>query len=174
VVENVRIFPFLGIEYRMTEHFEMPERKLNRLKGYDYSLPGYYFVTFFVHNRACIFGMINDDEMYLSASGKIIHYWWHCLPDTFPDIELDTFVIMPDHIHGVIRLLPECCDGSKPPSLSKIIQWFKSMTTNKVGGEIKKKLWHRSFHDHIIRNENELNLIRQYIIDNPKNWHPQK
>ncbi|MBZ0201506.1 MAG: transposase [Ignavibacteria bacterium] len=186
----------------------MKFRKRNRLKGFDYSSNNGYFVTICVHNHHHLFAEIKNEESVLSASGTMISKWWGELDDKFPEIVLDQFIIMPNHIHGIIFLFNEHLVGddlrvvpeNKPVpddlrvvpdrivpgnsekqtriSLSRVIQWFKTMTTNEYIRGVKeniyppfdKHLWQRSFYDRIIRNEKELENIRNYILYNPLKW----
>ncbi|MBI1281029.1 MAG: hypothetical protein GC179_23085 [Anaerolineaceae bacterium] len=160
-------------------------RKPTRLQGYDYSQNGAYFVTICTQNRVNLFGEIHADEMNPNRSGEMIMYWWHKLQDKFPAIELDKVVLMPNHLHGIIVLfedLPKQGAHAGAPlqsrRLDEIMQWFKTMTTNAYIRGVKEqawetfpgKLWQRSFHDHIIRNEYDLNTHRQYILSNPARW----
>lgn len=172
------------------------ERKLNRLKGYDYSQDGFYFVTICVQDRKCFFGDVKNGQMELSIVGKEAEKCWLEIPNHFPDAKLDEFVVMPNHLHGIIVI--KCsinyqqtvnCRGvqlnaptSKPDNyysrispqkntLSVIIRTYKAAVTRwcrNNGFEYFK--WQRNYHDHIIRSEKELNAIRQYITDNPLNW----
>jgi len=120
----------------------------------------------------------------------MIEKWWQELRNKFANIELDEWMVMPNHFHGIIQIVGadlRVCPGNNEgehtgsplrSSVSTIIQWFKTMTTNEyirgVKSEIfppfNKNIWQRNYHEHIIRDENELNRIREYIINNPKNW----
>ena len=151
-----------------------------RLKGYDYSRVGAYFITICTHNRELLFGEIKTK--------MIIQKWWDKLPDKFPSIQIDQFIIMPNHIHGIIFITsvgadPSVCPNQGQshriaPTLATAVQWFKTMTTNdyiKVCRSrntklFQKKLWQRNYYEHIIRNETDLSSIRQYITDNPAKW----
>jgi putative transposase len=167
-------------------------RRSIRLQGYDYSQAGAYFVTMCTQNRELLF--VADEVV------DMIQRWWNKLPEKFPGVETDAFVIMPNHSHGIIvtvgvnpRVDPGQTreygqtHGSAPtnpaptndaPTLGTIIQWFKTMTTNEYIRGVKElnwppfpgKLWQRNYYEHIIRNDRELNAIRQYIIDNPAKW----
>jgi putative methionine-R-sulfoxide reductase with GAF domain/REP element-mobilizing transposase RayT len=118
--------------------------------------------------------------MHLSPIGKIVSEYWKQIPDHHTDVTLDEFVVMPNHVHGIITIVgarhasPNSVKpGPKPRSLGSIIGSFKSAVTKKVD-EIRNSsgasLWQRNYYEHIIRNERELNLIRQYIISNPLQW----
>ena len=156
----------------------LPQRKSPRLKGYDYSQEGAYFVTICTQLRFSLFGTIHESSMILNDAGKMLEHWWKELPNKFSDMQLlDYWVIMPNHFHGIV-----CLNRSKEQkeisSLPEIIRWFKTMTTNAYIRGVKeyqwqqfpKKLWQRSYHDRIIRNESDLNRIREYVISNPALW----
>ncbi len=171
-------------------------RKSNRLQRYDYSQAGYYFVTICTQHRKCLFGEIVEGHMIVNEAGKIIVRWWDETKNKFPNIELDEFVIMPNHVHGIIAIvgadLRVCPDSTEQDTtdkrskqgehigspLQEIIQWFKTMTTNEyiqgvksgIFPPFKKRLWQRSFYDHVIRDEQSLNDVREYIQNNPLDW----
>lgn len=152
----------------------LPERKPLRLPGYDYSLPGTYYVTIVTFNRLCLFGYISDTQMCLNPIGKMLENQWLHLPKRFANLEIDEFVIMPNHFHGVITLLN---DASPTPTLATIIRAFKSSTTYRwhlirSGGE--GPLWQRNYYEHIIRSEQDLDRARQYIRSNPTAWEQDK
>ncbi len=152
------------------------QRKILRLQDYDYSQSGGYFVTLCVHQKMCYFGSIIDGKLQLNDVGRMIDYWWREIQNKYQTVVLDEYIIMPNHIHAIIFL----DDNPKmvAKSLSNIIQWFKTMTTNAYIHGVKEsgwqryeqRLWQRSFYDHIIRSEEALNRIRQYILLNPENW----
>ena len=175
-------------------------RRSIRLQGYDYSQPGGYFVTLVTQEHASLFGTIRNEEMILNAAGETVVKWWQELPNKFTLVSLGTFVVMPNHLHGIILIeetvgadLRVCPDdtnskqgehtGSPLPthqntSLSQIVQWFKTMTTNKYIRGVKQfewepfngKLWQRNYYEHIIRNQKDWNRIHRYIEANPANW----
>ena len=172
-------------------------RRSIRLRGYDYSQAGAYFVTICTQDRTCLFGEPLDGEMRLNEAGKMIERWSIKLENKFPDIQCDTFVCMPNHVHFIVVTVGEdlrVCHGNIHPSniypdgikkgehtgspLQRLVQWFKTMTTNEYIRGVKnqqwppfnKKLWQRNYWEHIIRDEESLNRIRQYIIDNPLHW----
>jgi putative transposase len=161
-----------------------PPRKSTRLRGYDYAQEGAYFVTLCTQNRISLFGAIEGDEMQPNDSGNVILYWWNELQTKFPSIELDSHILMPNHFHAIIVLFDvnqkgaPTCAPLQNNLLDQIIQWFKTMTTNAYIRGVKEqdwqvfpgKLWQRSYHDHIIRNEDDLNTRRQYILSNPAKW----
>ena len=176
---------------------ETHHRKSVRLKEYDYSHPGAYFITICTHNRESVFGHIENGELIFKRFGRLIFSQWNNIPEHFRNVRLDELIIMPNHIHGVLFITDvgakhfrrkgdpnlrelsknasplRMAHGTKTGSLSAIIQNYKSVTTRKINKIRQKpgtKFWQRNYYEHIIRNEKELNQIRQYIIDNPLNW----
>ena len=180
-------------------------RNSYRLEGYDYSRAGCYFVTVCTQGRQCLFGKIIEGEMVLNDAGKLVVHWWHETESKFPHLELEQYVLMPNHIHGIVMLVgadlcvrpqrrnikPSNCHqieqerkeqnqqgGHTGPPLQEIIQWFKTMTTNEYIKEVKsrrfppfeKRIWQRSFYDHVIRDDDDLGRIREYIQNNPLKW----
>ena len=157
-------------------------RRLNslRLKGYDYSQPGAYFVTTVTHQKASLFGKALNDKMQLNDIGKIVKAVWNKLPEHYPNIELGTFVIMPNHMHGIIIINDIVGAGLRPAptqkkqhGLSEIMRAFKSFSSrgiHKADEFSPERIWQRGFHDRIIRNEDEWRKIHLYIESNPINW----
>jgi putative transposase len=139
-----------------------PKRKSSRLRDYDYASVGAYFVTACTRGRACLFGAIVADTMRLNRLGKIAEACWAGLPRHLPAVTLDAFVVMPNHIHGIVWLTRA---GHAPP-LPFVIGSFKSAASRRVG----ERLWQRGFYDRVIRDEQELRALRQYIADNPLKW----
>ena len=176
---------------------EKHHRRSIRLKGYDYSQPGIYFVTLCIHRRECLLGEVIEGVMQLSAAGRIVEKEWLRNALVRRNVELDAFVIMPNHLHGLIILtdnpkvvprrnaLPENLNSIKgytqtnrpkgpvSGSLGAIIGQFKSLSGKRIN-RIRKSpgvsVWQRDFHDHIIRHEVALENIRQYIVKNPQRW----
>lgn len=144
-------------------------RKLLRLEGFDYSQGGAYFVTICAYNKKCIFGHIVDAHMRLNDLGMLVNDVWKQLPKTYLFVSLDNWVIMPNHLHGIIWLKEDCPEKT---NLSVIISSFKANSTLQArkGLHQRVNLWQRGFYEHIIRNENDLLRIRQYIEDNPVQW----
>lgn len=151
-----------------------------RLRGYDYSKNGIYYVTICVQYHGHIFGNIIDRKMQLNEPGKMVEYWWNEIPNKFPSVKLGKYEIMPNHLHGIIfvqNVGADLCIGPNK-TLGNIIQWFKIMTTNDyiIGVRTKnwpvfpKHLWQRNYFERIIRNEEELAKIEDYIQRNPGNW----
>ncbi len=160
-----------------------------RLTGYDYTQAGAYFVTICAQNRACLFGGVVDSEMQLNDAGRIIEHWWFELNRKFSTVQTDEFTVMPNHFHGIVvitdanvgadlRVGPVRKGAHAGAPLPAVIQWFKTMTTNDYMRGVKiaswppfdRRLWQRNYYEHIIRNDDSLNRIRQYILDNPARW----
>jgi REP element-mobilizing transposase RayT len=168
----------------------MRSRKIIRLKGYDYSNDGWYFVTVVTQDRLYIFGNVIEKKMILNDAGIMIKKWYYLLENKFKHIKCHECIIMPNHIHFIIQIFPNSkfnanvgADPRVRPeqyechSLSRIMQWFKTMTTNEYIKGVKKKgwrnfhrkLWERSFIDRILR-EHEIERTINYIKNNPLNW----
>lgn len=161
-----------------------------RLKEYDYSTPGAYFVTVCAYNWKHLFGEILNGKMRLNRIGKMIQSVWHELPENYPGVDADIFVVMPNHLHGIVVLTtvgagPCACPGGGQPrgvaptmSLPGVVHRFKSLSstryrqslTQKDWSPLSNRLWQRNYYEHVIRNENELNRIREYILYNPLQW----
>jgi putative transposase len=170
-----------------------PEKRRSesiRLKGYDYSQPGAYFVTICAHNRASLFGDIVDGKMQLNGYGKIVHEFWDEVPSHFANVKIDTSVVMPNHVHAIIVIygdegpadkgerIVDNGEGTSPlrgkrPKLGQIVAYYKYQTT-KLINQIRKTggtpLWQKDYYDHIVRDEDDLNEVREYIIYNPLKW----
>jgi putative transposase len=171
------------------------ERKSSlRLKDFDYSQPGAYFVTICTVQRLCLFGEIIHDQMVPNPSGKILQHAWRALPTHYPHAKMDAFVVMPNHVHGIIMLLENDVlinrrdrfinlslpnlylrknQYYKRQGLSEIVRGFKTWTArriNEMQNTTGTPVWQRSFYDHIIRDEDDLNRIREYVMSNPLMW----
>lgn len=156
-----------------------PRRIPTRLKGYDYTLPGGYFVTLCTHHRQNLFGRVVDGEMCLNQLGRMVEAAWLEIPEHDPAVLLDEYIVMPDHFHGIIFLNREKPVGERHASplpgnasgtLPTIIGSFKSAVTkriNRLRNTPGASLWQRSFYDRIIRDEKELDTFRAYIRANP-------
>lgn len=182
------------VKYDPNKH----HRRSTRLRNYDYATPGAYFITICTHKRECLFGEIVDGLMHLNPIGSSIHTCWLALPCYFQQLTLDNFVIMPNHLHGILWLgsdtgrgeafghnisdnssnlspnaspLQPC--GTQSGSIGAMIQTFKSISTrrlNQLRGTTGKTVWQRNYYDRIIRDETSLQQIRQYIDNNPLSW----
>ncbi len=142
-----------------------------RLKGYDYAQAGAYFVTILAYRRLHLFGSIKDGLMTLSKIGMIVENCWFEITHHFPSVELDVFVMMPNHLHGIV-LLHE--NATSNPTLSQVMNTYKGAVTRtarqSLDEELETPVWHRNFHDHIIRSEREYLYIAQYVQTNPMRW----
>lgn len=160
--------------YRLGE--ELLRRKFLRLRGYDYSSPGYYFVTICTRYNTQWLGDVVHNEIVLSVAGRILQSVWSTLPERFPGLELDQFVVMPNHVHGIIILTKHLKYGrsgkQSRPTLSDIICDYKGAATYLIrrAGGVPEFAWKMSFYDVIIRNEQMLQDIRLYILGNPERW----
>ena len=155
----------------MTYDPQKHHRRSIRLRGYDYRDPGAYFVTICTDERRYLFGEIIDDEMHLNDIAQAVQWIWNAMPERFPTIELDQYVIMPNHIHGIIVL--HAYEGAMncAPTLGLILRTFKALATRYLhAAGATDFAWQRNYHEHIARKEGNLNGIRQYIIDNPIRW----
>jgi len=220
---------------------ERYHRRSVRLRGYDYATPGAYFITICTFGRACLFADPCDDGVVLNGAGRIAEVAWRDLPAHFPNVELDAFVVMPNHVHGIVMLtertptrvplpdesvridhsinaepitnvgaqhavpLPDeslridrSIEGKPTPnvgvqhavplpgdtriahftrpspgSISTIIRSYKAAVTAQINiyrATPNSPVWQRGFHEHIVRDEDSLNRIREYIARNPANW----
>jgi REP element-mobilizing transposase RayT len=205
----------------MRFHPERHHRRSIRLKGYDYRQAGAYFVTICTQDRAFLFGQVVHDEMQLNDAGKMVYDVWNDLPAFYPGVQTDAFIVMPNHIHGIIILVgadPRVCPNADPrvcpaqPSvgvgpraypdsdpcaypgqpqelgqpqgvaptlgLPDVVHRFKTMTTKRYADGVKRlgwepfrgRLWQRNYYEHIIRNEESLNRIREYVLTSPMCW----
>ena len=192
-------------------------RRSIRLRGYDYSQAGAYFVTVCVQGHRCLFGDVVNGEMRLNDAGRMAQTVWERLPDRFPSVELDTFVVMPNHIHGIILLVDasrgrgESCIrpgvndenandhmdghmdghmddhmgdhkdrpcGTLAGTIGRVIQAFKSILTHEYVMGVRQhgwplfagRLWQRNYYEHVIRDAESLDRIREYILTNPFRW----
>ena len=154
----------------------MRDRKLNRLKDYDYAKEGYYFVTVCTQDRKGWFGDVKGGRMMLNEYGEMVNRYWAEIPRHYENVELDEFVIMPNHVHWIINIVgTEHCSvptkRTKRVSISQFIKSFKDVTIKQMRSRYGVYFsWQRSFHDHIIRSEGDLTRVREYIIDNPLQW----
>jgi len=187
----------------MTYDIARHHRRSIRLPAYDYTQPGAYFVTICSQNRECLFGDVTNGDMILNQRGEMVERTWRELPQNYPGVEVDAFVVMPNHAHGIIVLVganppgvgpvgagpracpegPGACPGrpqgvAPTMSLPDVVHRFKSLTTARYRTGVLQdgwqpfpgRLWQRNYYEHVIRDEEELNRIQQYIIDNPGRW----
>ena len=187
----------------MQFHPDRPTRRSIRLKDYDYADEGAYFVTLCTFHRECLFGEVAGGEIRLNAVGEVVHECWDAIPDHFLNVELDAFVVMPNHVHGIVVITGKCGRGdtvgarhalplqgsNQPPhheqitkqafgkpvprSLPTIVGSFKSAAARRINllhDTPAASLWQRNYYERIIRDEKDLNRIREYIDCNPQMW----
>jgi REP element-mobilizing transposase RayT len=182
---------------------EKHHRHSIRLPGYDYSQSGAYFVTVCTQNRTCWFGTIINGEMKMNDAGRMIEKWYLEIANKFADIKPGEYIVMPNHFHAIIvnatPVVPVGADLCVCPDigmgehhheqgehagspLHRVVQWFKTMTTNEYIRNVKnngwtpfeKRLWQRNYYEHIIRDDGEYLRIAEYIANNPMNWRNDK
>jgi REP element-mobilizing transposase RayT len=174
------------------------QRRSIRLKGYDYSQPGAYFVTICVKERACLFGDVVQGKILVNDAGRMVQNAWNEIPDRYPNVEVDAFVVMPNHIHGIVVLvgagLVPAQDRATTntngatihgattrvaPTVGDVVGGFKSITTVGYIRGVREsgwtpflgRLWQRNYWEHIIGSDRALNAIPRYIVENPLRWH---
>ena len=155
----------------MPENKGLPQRKLLRMKGYDYSTAAHYFITMVLQNRENLLGRVIDEQMVLNAAGEMVEKELLQLPNKHPECTIEHHVVMPNHIHFIITLYGNL-------SLSEIIREYKSLTTHLYIVGVKqlgwlrfeKKFWQHNYFEHIIRNNRAFESIAQYIMNNPARW----
>jgi len=175
-------------------------RQSIRLRGHDYTQAGLYFITICTYQRACLFGEIVNGRMRLNEYGRVVQTEWLRTVDVRPHVEMDAFVIMPNHIHGIIVLTgtagatrrvapthrivpqPDISPGHAPTkhpngptsgSIGAIIGQFKSITTKQINASRNAPgapVWQRNYHERIIRDQESLHRVRRYIEANPHRW----
>ena len=164
---------------------EKHHRRSIRLKGYDYAQEGVYFVTVCTQTRACLFGAVADGEMQLNNAGQIAKTAWDDMPARFPSVRLDAFIVMPNHVHGIIIVGAQFIapsDGfgtatinqgaiNHVHTLGEMVRAYKAATARLIRQAGNPDFaWQRNYYEHVIRDEVSLNRIRQYILDNPARW----
>ena len=160
-----------------------------RLTGYDYRSEGAYFVTICAFQQKPQFGEIRDGKVHLNELGALVQNLWFRIGELRAEVELDTFVVMPNHLHGILFFVAapgdhSCSDHFDGPaitaktlpskSLGAVLGQFKSAVTKqsrRLSNPPSTPIWQRNYHEHIIRNERALNEIREYIMHNPARWH---
>ena len=160
-------------------------RQSIRLRGYDYSRVGAYYITICVRNRQCLFGDVIDRHMQLNQAGLIIRSVWDNLPRLYDGIDLDAFIVKPNHVHGIVVInqpvgvIQESPTYAEPVAqrrrmlLSKIVGRLKMVSAKQINalrGSSGQPLWQRNYYEHVIRDEGSLKRIRQYFADNPAQW----
>ncbi len=161
-----------------------PQRKQIRLVGYDYTASGGYFITICTHQRRLLFGEIVSGAMHLSPLGDLVQQAWSEAPQHRPYIRLDAFVVMPNHVHGIVFLedhsraqhaaenRAQHAAPLQAGSLGALVRAFKSAVSRRAGLELglRETIWQRNYYEHIIRSENEYIRIVDYIRANPARW----
>lgn len=172
-----------------------PQRKSIRLQGYDYSQEGLYFVTLCTQGMVCLFGEIMKREMHLNEVGEIAEECWNNIPNHFPHIEIFDYIIMPNHIHGILGISvganknsPEEIPFHSPSkTIGSVIRGFKNGVTKQLKEcgllqellaniysplqkTMRNSIWQRNYYEHIIRNQEACNSIADYINHNPAKW----
>ena len=174
----------------MTYDPEIHHRRSIRLKEYDYSFEGAYFVTICTHKRECLFGDIADSEVRLNQYGSVVQECWEGLLSHYPHVYLNEFMIMPNHVHGIILLSPPDVDvgaGSPRPNgagqpcpytemrhaLGQIVAYLKYQSAKCINALRETPgypVWQRNYYEHIIRNGKSFEAIQAYITANPLYW----
>ena len=149
-------------------------RRSIRLPSYDYSRAGAYFVTLCIQGRECLLGEVVNDRVELSDMGHFVKEAWEGLAMQYSYVELDEYVVMPNHLHGVIVISSETPSVTERKSLGRVIGAFKTISTKQINSMRSisgQSIWQRSYYEHIIRNDGELNRVREYVMNNPMQWH---
>lgn len=150
-------------------------RRSIRLQGYDYSQSGAYYVTIVTHGRECLFGEVVNGAMQLNEYGKIVEFTWNDLVNHVNGIELDVFVVMPNHVHGIVVIVGAGSEPAPTPNkpLSEIVRQFKTFSARRINDLRNTRgipVWQRNYYEHIIRDEKSYQRISEYIINNPVQW----
>jgi putative transposase len=175
--------------FTMTFNPEKHHRRSIRLKNYDYSNSGVYFITICTHQRKYIFGHIHNSIMHLNPWGQIIAQEWEKSADIRQEIILGTWVVMPNHFHAIVQIDRQTSPTQEPPptnhpkrhmkprSLSSLISSFKASATRQIRlitPQQNQPIWQRNYHEHIIRDRDAWEKINHYIDNNPKKWHSDR
>lgn len=160
------------------------KRKKIRLPDYDYTKPGAYFITVCTQNNECLFGEIVKDVVRLNRYGRIVSEEWKKTSQIRTFVELDEFIVMTDHFHGIViikepgtaRRAPTVERFGKPVagSLSTILRGFKSAVTKRINvlrSTPGEAVWQRGYYEHVIRRNEKIKLVREYIANNPLRWY---
>ena len=170
-------------------NMETPSRKQNRLPDYDYSQGGAYFITVCTQERKRILSdIVGDGFPVPKVCGKIAEEMIGRIPEKYPDVSVDQYVIMPDHIHILLRIepvgeafrLPEMGiadptngTGDPSPTIGNVVGWYKYQTTKQINSVCNTpgaRVFQRSYYDHVIRNQQDYNEVWEYIENNPRKW----
>lgn len=153
-------------------------RRSIRLRGYDYARPGAYFVTIRADPIAPPFSRVRGGAVHLTDAGRIVDACWHAIPNHFPHVRRDAYVIMPNHIHGVLVLtnrasVDHAVGRIAPGSLGAIVRSFKSAATASIrhlDGMSGHRIWQRNYFERIVRTPAAMRHVRRYIVTNPMRW----
>ncbi len=168
-----------------------PSRRSIRLPQYDYAQAGVYFVTVCCHRHRCILGKIDNFQIHLNWAGRLVAECWLEIPYHFANAVLDAFVVMPNHLHGIVVLNVGAQHAAplqrqtstvlrrnvSPGSLSAIVRSFKSAASKRFHEhkrDLRVPLWQRNYYEHVVRNGEELDAIRRYIWTNAERWAEDK
>ncbi len=170
----------------MAETSTHHHRRSIRLNGFDYTQARAYFITLCCQDRVCLFGECADGEIQLNPHGEIVTAEWLRTSTIRPEVQLDTFVVMPNHFHAIVIMgdaeavgahsrapLPNRALTRPPRSLGALVAGFKAATTKQINqyrDTPGQKVWQRNYYEHIIRNDDDLNRHRMYIENNPGRW----
>lgn len=177
----------------MTYNPDIHHRRSIRLRNFDYASAGAYFVTICAQGRECLFGEVVDGTMVANDAGGLVESVWHLLPERFPAIEPDAFVVMPNHMHFILFLVGAPLVGAlslavgqdtragtrpAPTNVGEVVGAFKSLTTHAYTIGVSQsgwpqfpgRLWQRNFYERVIRDDAELEMFRTYILHNPARW----
>ncbi len=159
------------------------DRRSIRLKGFDYSHPGAYFLTICAAEQKCVFGKIEAGLVHENTLGNIVHACWQQVPDHFANVEIDAFVVMPNHFHAIIKLKrviagprgpkTESFGVPLPLSVPTIVRTFKAGVTRdarRIFGDSVMPIWQRNYYERVIRDSTEYDETCRYIVENPVRW----
>jgi len=162
---------------------DIHHRRSLRWHKHNYASAGAYYVTICVEGFRCLFGYVSAGVMNFNEAGRMVDSQWRAIPSRFPTVQLDEWVVMPNHFHGILHIIgtafvPKGAGARPAPALGDAIGSFKSLTTDgyiigvrRLGWpRFERHVWERNYYDHVIRNEDELEKIRQYIRRNPLMW----
>ena len=142
-----------------------PQRKNIRLKYYDYTTEGMYFITICIKDRKNILGNIKDEKIKLTETGEIVKKYIQTVEKIYKNIKVDEYIVMPNHIHIIIQVF-----NKNDISISRIVKQYKGYITKEIG----QSIWQKSFYEHIIRSEEEYYVIKEYVKNNIINWQKDK
>lgn len=163
--------PLQGIGGNGVEH---PYRKPNRISGYDYSQNGAYFITICTQDRRKILSyIVGDGSPVPKPYGMIAEEIIHQIQDKYQAVSVDNYIVMPDHIHLLLRIDWDLGTGDPSPTLGNIIGWYKYQVTKQINTKFDRqgeKVFQRSYYDHVIRNQQDYDEVWEYIENNPRKW----